>query len=244
MIRTTNPFDIFSYTLQGKGVIEKFSLSEENYDFPLFIHPPIFVLLSKFIVSYFEIPLFMVPVMMQSIGIIATLVICLEIAHTMSRIDGFGNHSNLSEEDKEELVYGTAASMFNYTCFTMLSCPILWFISQKVWIDNCLLMTIVVAVAGHMAFCRRMVASSSWKFLSFLSGFLWVGLALNCKVTALGIVPFMVGWMWFLIFACMKDQSLVKTWSRCLYATFFFCFGTFISVSPWISLYWVRSAVV
>jgi hypothetical protein len=221
--------------------MQKLSLAPENYDLPLFIHPPVFVYISIFLTRLCGLSLVIVPVVMQTVGIVGLFSICRELTVVI-----------LGDESRSPEFFATLGSLFNYSCLVLLCCPILWFISQKVWIDNALFMTTIITVAGHMCLTRWMTERSTVKngVVMLFSGFICFGLSANCKITALALLPFLISWIGLRYFLLVRNISSGNsyTWKTyltgCLWCCCCFCIGAFLSFLPWLLLYWVRNYIL
>jgi hypothetical protein len=224
-----------SYTLQGKDILHRLSLSLENYDHPVFIHPPIFVFLSALLVKLTTVPLPFVPLLMQGVGLSTMFGICCELS--MMQLLLSKRCTKRAATLSRKLFVGAAT--------IVLSCPILWLTSQKIWIDNALFLTTVVAVAGMMTLCRPGLTGKSilmrWIAI-WWSGFGCLGLALNCKITAVALFPFMICWLALTTFVGGSFDRIVTgqhlLWS--LFADFTaFMLGSVMGMTPWTIFYWV-----
>jgi hypothetical protein len=104
-------------------VIRRFRLAEENYSFPLFIHPPVFVYSAAFMFKYLHLPLPFISVMYQ----LGTLLLLPWMASAINNGD-----SQL----------GQMASLWSMVVLRF--CPISMMFSQKLWIFKCLILTVTL----------------------------------------------------------------------------------------------------
>eukprot|EP01042_Synura_sphagnicola_P009747 gene9747-12507_t len=77
-----------------------------------------------------------------------------------------------------------------------LVCPIGALCSQKIWIDNALLFHVTAAAVVHMYLIRNLhlFSTNGIIYRHLLSGFLYGAIAMNTKITALFLLPFLVTW--------------------------------------------------
>jgi 4-amino-4-deoxy-L-arabinose transferase-like glycosyltransferase len=142
--------NFFNYSLQGTAILPQ--LNQQNYDLPIFFHPPAFVY-TALLFSFLPLPL--VPVLIN-LGTIALV---------------FFIGRRLYADDRAL-----------WAAFLAAVCPVTWFISQKIWIDNMLILTATASVAAAIwaADNRR-----PWAYA--IAGAVF-GLALLSKVTAVLIL--------------------------------------------------------
>jgi hypothetical protein len=170
-----------NYSLQDQPILSAINLPRENYDHPLFIHPPFFVYASSFLHYNGGIPLPLIPVLFQ-----AGTFLC--ISWLVSAC-----HSSSMDFSKLLRVSLRAAWLF-------LICPLSWFCSQKVWIDNALMFTCTFSLTIHLSLlpCAPTTAcyEQTWWWICkhVLSGTVFGGLALNTKITAVALLPAVLIW--------------------------------------------------
>ena len=200
------------YTLQGKSTIRELGLAEENYSDPLFIHPPLFVYMSAFLHGYLSIPMPVIPILCQVVTLLMMPIISRYLLRSTIHVSdknkhgGNGNRSDGSiNKITTTTISPTAVAMM--AMIFISCCPIAAFCSQKFWIDNALMMVVTVCAAAHMVLvhyeplqCASNSATNRGDCESksvtkhFLSGLLFGAIGLNCKVTALALLPFLLCW--------------------------------------------------
>jgi 4-amino-4-deoxy-L-arabinose transferase-like glycosyltransferase len=147
-----NSFKLRDYTLHGTDILEK--LAKENYDFASFPHPPAFVYLETIFYRLFgQAGLMFVPVF-ASLG-------------TIFLVFKIGKHLYSREK-------GLLASAI------MAVCPILVFISTKIWIDS--LLVFLVALSFYL----MLKINKPWQVV--YSGIVF-SLAILTKYPAVFVLP-------------------------------------------------------
>jgi hypothetical protein len=149
--------DFFHYSLQGTPELAGkvpllYRLDQEFYNYPIFTHAPAFVYTAR-LLSFVPLPL--IPVGMNLLTIV--LVFCIG--------------SSLYDEERGL-----------WAAFLAAACPVTWFVSQKIWIDNMLIMTTTASIAVHLWAAERKDAAAyalsgacfSLAFLSKVTGCLVV----------------------------------------------------------------------
>ncbi len=106
----------FNYSLRGTALLAE--LNKQNYDHPIFFHPPAFVYAARAL-SFMPLPL--VPVLMNLVTIALVFVI------------------GARWYDDERALWAA---------FLVAACPVMWFVSQKIWIDNMLILMVTASVAA------------------------------------------------------------------------------------------------
>ena len=210
--------DIGDYSLGGKPIVDQLRLSPENYGDSLFIHPPNFVYSSMLIQRLTGLSLPAVSVVYHIFSL--CLIPCIV------QLGNFGI---------ADTVRGTTAAwaMVVFTC-----CPIAMFCSQKFWIDNALIASVTLSVALHIWINKYAIFSFS---RSLLSGFLFGAIVMNCKVTGLALLPFLVAWS-----SCRDIRSLSLSADkfivvkRVFFETSSLLLGAGLAHGPWVFLYWVN----
>ena len=131
-------------------------------------------------------------------------------------------------------------------------CPITWFCSQKIWIDNALLMTVTLSVAIQLLLCSN-ISHESTRYANHMFSGLFFGLiTLNTKLTGLALLPFHIIWIIFHRILSQTQissqqqthsstQELLQTRIQIFidiikHVTLFLIFA-FIGYSPWIYIY-------
>lgn len=214
------------YSLQGSFLLQQ--LPKENYNHTLFLHPPAFVWTCWVLLALQPaLPLPLIPVLFQ--------VLTLALMPVLTT----------------ELLRGTALepqhpSIALKAMLVMVLCPITALCSQKLWLDNLLLLTVTLAVTLHM-FCTRKAcaAKSTWISTGYmvLSGALGMGLALNTKITSLAVLPFQILWLTLSLWQQSKSKGITKAVAiagHCLV----FLFSAVAAHMPWVIIYHVRSLLI
>lgn len=121
-----------------------------------------------------------------------------------------------------------------------LLCPISAFCSQKIWIDNCLMMTVTVSATAHVHLTNYTTKSlRSAYFSSLVSGLVLGGLALNTKITAIAIGPFLGSYTAYKVLQRVwKDKLPVSTasWDILTHGVCILV-GMCVSHGPWVYTY-------
>jgi hypothetical protein len=147
--------NFFNYSLQRTPILPE--LNQQNYDLPIFFHPPAFVY-TALLLSFLPLPL--VPVLMN----LATIALVFFIGRRL---------------------YGDEGAL--WAAFLAAVCPVTWFLSQKIWLDNMLILTTTASVAAAIWAADR---DREWAYV--VAGGVF-GLAILTKVTAvLMILPLTV----------------------------------------------------
>jgi hypothetical protein len=114
--------------------------------------------------------------------------------------------------------------------------PLAFFCSQKFWIDNALLFCVTLSATIHMITWRRRavrVKRSNLRlfFRSFFSGLMYGILVLNCKVTGLALLPFMLTWMCTCLVETTSMSTIIS--ASCIP----YLLGAFAGYAPWLYVY-------
>lgn len=233
--------------------IKELRLAEENYSDELFIHPPLFVYLSAFLHGYMHIPLPIIPIIMQVLTMCLLPVIVGKLMPSTPSVENRAIKAGTTSE-----VGMTAMVLFG-------CCPIIAFCSQKFWIDNALMMAVTLCVAAHVVLVSQNPKAPSSKrsamhsayMLSrqLLSGIVFGAVGLNCKITAVALLPFSIVWILlqhYLAFCQYSSRSAAYetengtkrgTWSVLAWAVAScgaYVTGAALAYAPWAYLYWVR----
>ncbi len=128
-------------------------LNPANYDLPIFFHPPAFVYTARLL---WFLPLPLVPVLMNLVTI--------------------------------ALVFALGRRLYDDECglwaaLLVALCPVTWFMSQKIWIDNMLVMMVAASMVATMYAADR---GRVWAYA--LAGAIF-GLTYLTKVAAILILP-------------------------------------------------------
>lgn len=143
--------DFFAYTLQGTPLLRE--LTPENYDYPIFFHPPGFVAVGR-LLRFLPLPL--VPVLMN----LVTIALVFFVGRRLY-------------DDERAL----------WAAFLVAVCPVTWFVSQKIWLDNMVICMAAATVAATIwAADRRQPAAYALAGATF-------GIAFLAKAIAPVILP-------------------------------------------------------
>lgn len=212
-------------------MISTFQLAKENYDFPIFHHPPLFVYLSSFLHYTCSLPLPLIPILYQ---IVVLLIIPLIVSLVL----------------RDTALEHRISHISFRAMVVWLVCPIAALCSQKLWIDNGLVMTTTI---GLYFFLRGLkwiditAQDSSFTKLfmkSVIVGFLTFILPINTKITSIGILPFII------VFACWKVWKKLSLKTKKVDHNFVYVasllsigllLGCILSAVPWTYYYHVRS---
>lgn len=150
------------YSLEGTPVLRALNLAPENYAFPVFHHPPAFILFSLTLEST-GLPYPAVPVLLS----LGTLLLAVRLS------------SNLALPPMSQL----------WTGVVLAFCPLSWWCSQKFWLDNGLafLSTLVLVLATWplpKPGPGEKTSAGTWVWRTLLVGF-GLGASVWCKVTAI-----------------------------------------------------------
>jgi hypothetical protein len=227
-----------------KATIHELGLARENYGDALFIHPPVFVYLSAALHHYVGVPLALVPLLLQG----ATLMLLPVICHSVLTACGS------SVEDPTAGPHRSAS--VGLRAWVLLSCcPVAAFCSQKFWIDNCLMTSVTLCVAGHVCLLPVSAAHNSSKgsamnswLRCLISGVVFGAVGLNTKITAVALLPFSAAWIavrHILQHANSASAAKVSLFSRVVGSTAVdagvYLLGAAVAYSPWAYLYWVSA---
>lgn len=227
--------------------IRELRLAEENYSDELFIHPPLFVYLSAFLHGFLHIPLHIIPILFQVLTICLLPVLARKMIFSSPSVKHGGGAKEAFSDD-----VGLHA-MILFGC-----CPIIAFCSQKFWIDNALMMAVTVCATAHVCLINsENYALSDGKsggnrvyslMRHLLSGLLFGTVGLNCKITALALLPFSIGWILLQQYPAyivhnVEDVTDNRTLWKALLWTAVCCgvylTGAAVAYAPWAYLYWV-----
>lgn len=201
--------NFFDYSLIGKPILDH--ISKENYSDSLFLHPPLFVYSSLFLSYYVPLPL--VPIIFQAI----TLLEIVAMAALLS--------------PKENMLHAIVWATVIFS-----TCPVAWFCSQKFWIDNALVASVSSAALVHIVLTSSAKTSKTSRY-NFLSGLFFGMIAMNTKISALALFPFMMCWSFHqsydrsepLFLLCKKLASILLA----------LVLGLIFGASPWMIIYYV-----
>ena len=212
--------DMLDYRLHA-DTISQFRLSKENYSPDIFLHPPFFVYSSVFLKNIFGASLPMIILFHHMVTALCIPFIirglCIE-SRTPAVVDNW--------------------SVLSIVLFMI--CPIGSFCSQKIWIDNCLMMTVTLAVTAHIHLTNRVYKSKESLYTySLLSGLVLGGFALNTKITALALVPFVGCYTIYMVTrrAVYLKRTLATAVSDIVGHGVCILLGVVISHAPWVCIY-------
>ena len=124
-----------------------------DYDLPIFFHPPAFVYTAR-LLSFLPLPL--VPVLMN----LVTIALVFFLGRRLY-------------DDERAL----------WAALVLAVCPVTWFVSQKIWIDNMLIMMVAGSMAATLYAADR---GRTWPYA--LAGAIF-GITFLTKVAAILILP-------------------------------------------------------
>jgi hypothetical protein len=219
------------YSLQTFQQVSKLDLADENYNYPVFHHPPIFVYLSAYLMSHFRfLSLPMLSILYQYVVFLLLPVL---------------SHSLLSSTVYSHYWWeiGVKAQLI------WLVCPIAGFCSQKFWIDNCLVMTTMIGMTVYIRGMDWMWSNNkSFPILfsgigCFLIGFLSFGMAVNTKVTSVGLLPFVILYNVYCGISAMNKDEVTESKSypvfKIIFSSILLGIGCVSSHLPWMYHYYV-----
>ena len=148
----------FNYSLRGTPLLAQ--LNKQNYDLPIFFHPPAFVY-TTVLLGFLPVPL--VPVLMN----LGTVALVFFIARRLY-------------DDERAL----------WAAFLAAVCPVMWFLSQKIWLDNMVILTTTASVAAALWAAEQ---GREWAYA--VAGAV-LGLAILTKVTAVLICLPVAAFLW------------------------------------------------
>ena len=241
----------------GPDVVRRLRLSPENYGDTLFIHPPFFVYISMFLVRYCGLSLPSVSLVFH-LGVMLLLPLMVRFCgfdvrdqwrrHRRDRLqdkDGLSHNVSSHSYDEDDVVAPPRTSISEYYSEGAVALwalviyvfdPLAFFCSQKFWIDNALLFAVTAAATIHMGTWRRQAARRGRSrgmlaVRAFASGFAYGLLVLNCKITGLAQLPFLLLWMFVSMIEVVSFGTILA-----------FCFlpylvGAALAYAPWAVLY-------
>ncbi len=223
--------DFWNYSLQSSNIINTFQLAKENYDFPIFHHPPLFVYLSSCLHYTCSLPLPFIPVLYQ---IVVLMIIPLIVSLVLR---------NTALEHRISHISFRAMVVW-------LVCPITALCSQKLWIDNALVLTTTIGLyfflRGFKWIDIALQDSSFTKLFmkSVIVGFLTFILPINTKITSIGMFPFMIVFTWWTVWKKFSLKTR-KVDHNFLYVASLLSIGLLLGcilcAVPWTYYYHVRS---
>lgn len=246
--------DYTSYYLPPE-IISQFRLAPENYGDGLFIHPPLFVLLNVAGQKLAGLPL-------PATSLLCHIVTCLMVLLLPAGLLNFFTPGTYNSAACQRV------SLWAVVVYTF--CPIVTFVSQKVWIDNAAVMCVSIAAVVHLHVstkCRDEMAIASHgtkstrsktlhpansifigvycSALQFSSGLVFGGLALNCKISCLALLPFivLVSIISVLFGPTTEPRDILSI--RLVFKLFQVLGALMVGIlcghGPWLYIYWVRS---
>lgn len=167
----------WAYSLSSAD-IDMLSLARDNYAGDLFLHPPVFTMMTYAVYYGLGLPLVYVPLLCTAM---TSLVIILLVRELLQ-------HHHDDEDDDKQRHEDVSVSAMMWALLIFGLCPISVFVSQKLWIDNALALTSTVTVLMHMRMQRKS-SRGVFLFSQALSGAVYGALALCTKITALALLP-------------------------------------------------------
>lgn len=227
-------------------IISQYQLAPENYGDRLFIHPPLYVALCLACRSWLGLSLPAVSLLCHCVTCALVLALPYGLQRVFMRYNA--DHSLL-----------TNVSLLAVLIYAF--CPIVSFVSQKVWIDNAAVMCVTFSAVVHLmlsAYCMDTITgmrhgsgnekiiryiTPSCFLLQFISGLVFGGIALNTKISSLALLPFILlvtlhSSLYSLIQESLTRRAIVNT-VICLIA---FACGMACGHGPWIWMYWVSQS--
>jgi len=232
--------------------IGRLRLSPENYSDNLFIHPPFFVYVSMWLVRYGGVSMATVSLLFH-LGVMLLLPVMVHYCGFDVR-DKWKGHRRDPLKDRSNVSDGNIVEGLDAPPVTSVSAsysegavtlwalviytldPLAFFCSQKYWIDNALLFSVTAVATIHMATWRRQAArrGRSKALLaarSLVSGAIYGLLVLNCKITGLAQLPFLLLW----IFVSMIEVVGFWTIVACCFVPY--VAGAAAAYMPWLWVY-------
>jgi hypothetical protein len=218
-------YDWQDYSLQSSDIIGKYQLSKENYDFPLFHHPPFFVYFSSFLHYYCSFPLPFISILYQ----LVVLLLFLPLSYLLL------SNSMLKR----------SWLIIAWKCMIIwMICPIAAFCSQKFWIDNALVMTTMIGIILFLFFHKWIlpgIPTNLFFLSSFICGLVSFVLPVNTKVTSVGLLPFMFIYHFWNISIEIKKRKKGTSSATTLYCCWSLLLGCVSSYLPWLSVYYLNT---
>jgi hypothetical protein len=253
--------NFFDYSLQTSGIIDTFQLSKENYNDDIFIHPPFFVYSLYFLLQWCGVPLVLASILFHTLtaalvpllvlGLSTCLLPLTTAAHNTNTAVSTSihkNHIHPSRERNATTTNSTAYASGLWATVVFIACPIGRMCSQKIWIDNAAVFTATLAAVAHIFLLQnsRNVLHNAVHRRNFLSGLIFGLIALNCKITSLAMLPFLLSWTVLVGVLSHPDSAPGSFLSHCHISRMIcscVCFvgGTVIGHGPWVYVYYVST---
>ena len=234
--------------------ISRLRLSPENYGDNLFIHPPFFVYVSMLLVKYLGVSLATVSLLFH-LGVMLLLPIMVHYCgfdvrdqwkrHRRDPLqtddDNDGENLDISAPPVTSIsAYYSEGAVTLWALVIYTLDPLAFFCSQKFWIDNALLFSVTAAATIHMVTWRRVAARRPRTKLrlalrALSSGFIYGMFVLNCKITGLAQLPFMLSW----IFVSMIEVVGFWTIITCCFVPYML--GAAVAYMPWLWVYYTHT---
>jgi len=232
--------------------ISRLRLSPENYGDNLFIHPPFFVYVSMLMVRYCGVSTATVSLLFH-LGVMLLLPVMVHYCgfdvrdkwkqHRADPLKGKGHdgHNEIDELLTAPPITSVSAyysegavTLWALVIYTLD--PLAFFCSQKYWIDNALLFSVTAVATIHLITWRRFAArrirsKTALATRSLISGAIYGLLVLNCKITGLAQLPFLLSW----IFVSMIEVVGVGTIITCCFVPYIT--GAAAAYMPWLCVY-------
>lgn len=236
------------------SLIEQYRLSPENYGDNLFIHPPLYVLLCLAGKRWMNLSL-------PAMSLLLHALTCALIPALVSVVLRFffPNRKDTSNFQQQVSLWAVVIYAF---------CPVVSFVSQKVWIDNAAVLCVTFSAALHLylaSSCRDAIYEDSYYqssskadpknrvqsktvylsirascfLMQYVSGLVFGGIALNSKISCLALLPFMIAVSILTLFQATERCSINL---RYIYTALFyiaaFVIGMMSGHGPWLFIYW------
>lgn len=227
--------DPLDYSLWNKHMIlQGLNLAYENYNTPLFIHPPFFVAVCTVLHRFFGVHLVALPLLFQG-------------AAAAFSIWSFNQLLVMTDEGKSISQRIARQRILWFTLLFCAMCPLSVFCAQKFWIDNCLVFTMWLCFGCHIWLTNFSIHKTIGVQLLcvFLSGVLFGSVACMTKITALGGLPAMIFYTSMLLWRrqiTLKESFKIQgKWFLLtfLWVASVLLLGTVIGYSPWMYIHYV-----
>jgi hypothetical protein len=240
------------YSLKHTNLIELYQLSRENYGDSVFIHPPLFPYTLALLTHGIGLPSPVVPVLFHIgttllLPLLTALVLqpwsCAPVSSTPASGSG----------GVPLLFSGSSLSASVWATLIFSICPIASFCSQRIWIDNAAMFVVTLSATIHLYLIRRCILSdaclSNIYVVNFVSGLQFGLLSLNCKITCLALLPFLLLWsaasMNHIASSRVNNQERIASRSKSVVIVLVCVLGGMvIGHGPWVALYYVSQIFI
>lgn len=207
--------DVYDYTVHNKPILEGLHLSRDNYGDSLFIHPPLYVYTCMLLKRYLGLSL-------PAISLVCNAITMLLLPVVIRLGDLYqGSHTRGSIEFWSLLLY--------------IFCPITHFCSQKIWIDNMLTTMVMLSATIHLWIASLPFIPTPLAMAC--SGLIFGLLVLNCKITGVLFMPFILGWSMHSA-GLRKSPAATFLIDVVLQSWLPMCLGITLAYLPWFLIYW------